>query len=178
MLDWEGIKWESVWRNLVLTGSFEFFFFNQDMQVRISAVPTEDGNGKGEGAMPTLGQATEERQGAFLQVPGTVLVACGLLQSSPQGRLGRTVHALVVLDLWAAVAVVALLQAVVEQAQVFLHLLGLVDGVRVQDLWDKARGQRRVRESLASQARWDCHWAKGGCHKHDIPQTGFLGRCF
>lgn len=83
--------------------------------------------------------------GAFLQVPGTVLVACGLLQSSPQGRLGRTVHALVVLDLWAAVAVVALLQAVIEQAQVFLHLLGLVDGVRVQDLWDKELGSYQHR---------------------------------
>ena len=91
--------------------------------------------------MPTLGQATEECQRAFLQVPRTVLVACDLPQSLPQGRLGRTVHALVVLDLWAAVAVVALFQAVIEQAQVFLHLLGLVYGVRVQDLWDKARGQ-------------------------------------
>lgn len=50
-------------------------------------------------------------------------------------------HTLIVLHLWAAVTVVALLQAVIEQAQIFFHLLGLVYRVRVQDLWDKPREQ-------------------------------------
>lgn len=48
-------------------------------------------------------------------------------------------HTLIVLNLRAAVTVVALFQAVIEQAQVFLHLLGLVYRVRVQDLWDQAQ---------------------------------------
>lgn len=48
-------------------------------------------------------------------------------------------HTLIVLHLWAAVTVVALFQAVIEQAQVFFHLLGLVYRVRVQDLWDQAQ---------------------------------------
>lgn len=52
-------------------------------------------------------------------------------------------HTLIVLHLWATVTVVALFQAVIEQAQVFFHLLGLVYRVRVQDLWDQA--QRAVK---------------------------------
>lgn len=69
------------------------------------------------------------------------MLARGSLQSLPQGGLGCAVHTLIVLHLWAAVTVVALLQAVIEQAQIFFHLLGLVYRVRVQDLWDKPREQ-------------------------------------
>lgn len=55
-------------------------------------------------------------------------------------------HTLVVLNFWATVTVVALFQAVIEQAQVFLHLLGLVYRVRIQDLWDQAqRAMKRYR---------------------------------
>lgn len=71
------------------------------------------------------------------------MLARGSLQSLPQGGLGCAVHTLIVLHLWATVTVVALLQAVIEQAQIFFHLLGLVYRVRVQDLWDQA--QRAVK---------------------------------
>lgn len=48
-------------------GSFEFI--KQDMQVRSSVVPTENGNGSGDKTMLALAQATEKCQRAFLQVP-------------------------------------------------------------------------------------------------------------
>lgn len=64
-------------------------------------------------------------------------------------------HTLVVLNFWATVTVVALFQAVIEQAQVFLHLLGLVYRVRIQDLWDQAqRAMKRYRvTSIPDKAR-------------------------
>lgn len=70
------------------------------------------------------------------------------LQPLPQGGLGCAVHALIVLHLRAAVTVVALFQAVIEQAQVFFHLLGLVYRVRVQDLWDQAQTAVKIRSYL------------------------------
>lgn len=48
-------------------GRFEFV--KQDRQVRSSMVPTEDGDGSRDKAMPTLAQATEKCQRAFLQAP-------------------------------------------------------------------------------------------------------------
>lgn len=61
-------------------------------------------------------------------------------------------HTLIVLHLWAAVTVVALFQAVIEQAQVLFHLLGLVHRVRVQDLWDQAqRAVKRLRVTCIPQ---------------------------
>lgn len=40
----------------------------------------------------------------------------------------------IIFNLRAAVTVVAFLKAVIEQAQVFLHFLGLIHGVRIQNL--------------------------------------------
>lgn len=99
-------------------------------------VPIEDGNGSGDKTMPALAQATEGCWRTCLQIPQAVLLARDCLQPLPQGGLGCAVHTLVVLHLWATVTVVALLQAVIEQAQVLFHLLGLVHRVRVQDLWE------------------------------------------
>lgn len=48
--------------------------------------------------------------------------------------LGRAEDTFVVLHLRPAVTLVVHLQAVVQQVQILLHLLGLVHGVRVQDL--------------------------------------------
>lgn len=48
--------------------------------------------------------------------------------------LGRAQDTLVVLHLWPTVTLVVHLQTVIEQVQILLHLLGLVDWVRVQDL--------------------------------------------
>lgn len=99
--------------------------------------------------------------------PGPVdLSACDSLQLLPQGGLGRAVHTLIVLNLWAAVTVVALLQAVIEQAQVLFYLLGLVYRVRVQDLWDQAQRAVRDMESPASQARPSSLPAMGHTPQH------------
>lgn len=48
--------------------------------------------------------------------------------------LGRAEDTFIVLHLRPAVTLVVHLQAVVQQVQILLHLLGLVHGVRVQDL--------------------------------------------
>lgn len=48
-------------------GRFEFI--KQDMLVRSSVVPIEDGNGREDKTMPALAQATEKCQRPFLQVP-------------------------------------------------------------------------------------------------------------
>lgn len=98
--------------------------------MRSSMMATEDSDGSGDKTIPALAQATAQE---------TVLLACDFLQPLPQGGLGCAVHTLIVLNLWATVTVIALFQAVIEQAQVFLHFLGLVYRVRVQDLWDQAQ---------------------------------------
>lgn len=58
----------------------------------------------------------------------------GLCRDILEFGFGRAQDTLVVLHLGPTVALVVHLQTVVEQIQIFFHFLGLVDGVRVQDL--------------------------------------------